>query len=100
MIGEPLDGKRAAQILCQQTKRLCLLKMAQRVHLPFGIIAVRGKDARQLVAPRLPIGLGEKNARVEQLVKKDGVARQIIGGPARRTHQMREARQQRRMFDE
>src|SRR5206468_124289 len=54
MIGEPLDGERATQILRQQTQRLRLLKMTQRIHLPFGVVAVRRQDARQLVAPSLP----------------------------------------------
>ena len=100
MVRETLDSQRAAQILCQQAKCLCLLKMAERIHFAFGVLIVRRKEARQFVAPRLPIGLGEERACIEKLVQQNRMPRQIIGGPRRRPQQMRETRQQGRMFDE
>ena len=77
-----------------------LLKVSQRVHLPLCVVAMRCKNPRQLVAPCPPIGFGEERPGVEQLVQQDRMARQIIGGPRGRAHQLRQTRQKRRMLDE
>ena len=43
MVGEALDRKQPGQVLRQQAKRLRLLKVAQRIHLPLGVARMRGK---------------------------------------------------------
>jgi hypothetical protein len=53
---------------------------------------------RELRTPRLPVGLRQQHAQVEELVEQDGVSRQVVGGPLRRAHQLRETRQHRRML--
>ena len=57
-------------------------------------------SARELRAPRVPVGRREQHARVEQLVEQQRVPRQVIGRPARRAHQLREARQHGRVLDQ
>jgi hypothetical protein len=39
-----------------------------------------------------------QHARIEQLVQQDRMSRQVIRGPLRRTHELRETRQHRRML--
>ena len=46
----------------------------------------------------VPVWLGEQDARVEQLVEEHRAPGQVIGGPGRCAHQLREARQQRRVL--
>ena len=99
MIGEALDGEPAAQVLRQQAERLRMLEVAQHVHLVLGVAGCAREQARELVAPRVPVRLGQQHARVEQLVEQQRMARQVVGGPRRRAHQVGEARQQRRMLD-
>ena len=100
MIGEALDGQRAGEILREQPERLRVLEVAQRVHLPLGVARVAREQARELGAPRAPIGLRQQHARIEQLVEQDRLARQVVGRPLRCAHQLRESRQHRRMLDQ
>jgi hypothetical protein len=48
-----------------------VLEVPQRVHLVLGIALVIGERAREVRAPDAPVGLGEQDARVEQLVEQD-----------------------------
>ncbi len=100
MVGETLDRQPAAEILREEAHCLRLLEVAHRVHLPLDIAGVRVDLAFELVAPRRPLGLGQQHARVQQFVEQDRVTREVIGRPRRRTHQVGEPRQQRRVLDD
>ncbi len=98
MIGEALDRQRSGEVLREQAERLRVLELAQDVHLLLDVARLDGEQARELVPPRLPVGLREQHARVEQLVEQDRVARQVVGRPLRGAHQLREARQHGRVL--
>ena len=72
--------------------------MAEHVHLPLGVAVGGGLHAFELAAPRLPVGLGQEHARIEELVEQDRVSREVFGRPLRGPHQLREAREHRRML--
>ena len=55
--------------------------------------------ARARLRQALPVGLRQQHARVEQFVEQDRVPGEVVGGPRRTAHQLREPRQQRRMLD-
>ncbi len=99
MVGEPLDRQPAFQVLHQQPERLRVLEVAQHVHLVLRVFRMGVEQARELRAPRVPIRLGEQHPCVEKLVEQQRMARQVVRCPSRRAHQVREARQQRRMLD-
>ncbi len=98
MIGEALDGERSREVLREQPERLRVLEMTQDVHLLLDVARLVGEEPRELAAPERPVGFGEQDARVEQLVQQERVARQVIGRPLRGAHQLREPRQDRRML--
>ena len=71
VVGQPLDGQPAGQVLREQAERLRMLEVAQRVHLPLGVVAVRARAAASSSARHASqSGSGEQHARVEQLVEQ------------------------------
>ena len=99
VIGEALDREPAGDVLREQTKRLRVLEMSQRVHLAFLVADVMREACGKLAAPGAPVGFREQHARIEQLVEQDRVLHQEVGCPLRCSHQLREPGQQRRMLD-
>ncbi len=100
VIREPLHGERAGEVLHQQAKRLRVLEVPERIHLPLLVVA-RGLQRRcELLAPRVPVAFREQQPRVEQLVQQDRMARQVVGRPRGRRHEVGEPRHQRRMLDQ
>jgi hypothetical protein len=81
VVGEPLDGELAGQVLREQTERLRVLEVPERVHLALLVARVLREHARELGAPRAMVGLLHQHARVEQLVEQDRVPRQVVGRP-------------------
>jgi hypothetical protein len=79
---------------------LRVVKMAERIHLPFGVAGIGFQHARELGAPGVPIRFRQQHARIEKLVQQDRVARQVVRRPLRRGHQVGEPRQHGRMLDQ
>ena len=98
MIGEPFHGEPAVQILREQTESLRVLEMAQHVHLPLSIARLLGHLRIELAPPRLPIRLLEQGTTVEQLIKQDRMAREIVRGPGARACELRKPRQHGRVL--
>ena len=65
-----------------------MVGLAQQVHLPFGIRLQLGQLGFQRLAQPAPVGQHVEQARIEQFVEQDGVALQILGGPARTADQL------------
>ncbi len=99
VVRQPLDGQAAEEVLREQAKGLRMLEMAQHVHLMLGIVRPVAKQPRELGPPRVPIGLGEQRARVEQLVEQQRIAGEVVRRPGGRAHDVDEAGQERRMLD-
>ena len=100
MVGEPLDGELAGQVLREQPERLRVLEVPERVHLALLVARVLREHARELGAPRAMVGLLHQHARVEQFVEQDRVPRQVVGRPGGRAHQPGQPGNQRRMLDD
>ena len=89
MVGEPLDAERPGEVLGQQPEHLGVVGLAQDIHhafgvtLVFGVTPVQGQLGAQLAAKGRPVRFCLQQPCVEQLVEQYGVARQVVGRPAR-----------------
>jgi hypothetical protein len=73
--------------------------LAQQVHLPLGVRLQLIQPGRELLgADAAPVGQHVEQARVEQFVEQDGVALQVVGGPARTADQFRHLAQRLRIL--
>ena len=87
MIGEPLDGQRAGQILGEQPENLRVVRLAQRVHLPLGVARELRELPPQVPGEFAPVQRRMQKARVEQLVEQYRMPVEELGRPARGAHQ-------------
>ncbi len=100
MIGEALHRQQAAEILREQPEHLRVVQLAHHVHLALDVAVVRRHLAAQAGGELAPVGRLGHQARVEQLVEQDGMAREVLRGPARRREQLHHAAERLRLFGE
>jgi len=100
MVGEPLDGEQAREVLREQSKDERLVLLAQHVHLPLRVARGVGEQPLQRARELGPVGRRVQHAVVEQLVEQQRVPRDELGGPAGGGDHARDPLQRLRMLGE
>ncbi len=90
VVGELLHGEQPGDVLCEEAEHLRMVRLAQHVHLLFGVGLEGVGLLGELLAEARPVGRHLQDARIEQFVEQDRVAQQVVGRPGRGAGDLRD----------
>ena len=90
MVCQVFKRLQAGDVLCEQAEDLRVVLLAHDVHFPLGIATDFGEALCHGVAEAGEIGGDFVEARVEDFIEQDGMARQVSGCPGRTADDVRQ----------